>query len=116
MRRAGSDASFHMKSRAVFRERMRGAGFVVVTLSMSEVHALCSAWAVLENGALTYFGDMEEAVAQPFSRHVDSSPVHLRQALVRRVVAAFRTLGNRPRLTLSRKPFPPQGASCIGGL
>ncbi len=58
------DASFRMKSRTVFRERMRGAGSVVVTHSMAEVRALCSAGAVLENGELTYFDDVEEAIAQ----------------------------------------------------
>ena len=58
------DASFRMKSRVVFRERMRGAGSVVVTHSMSEVRALCTAGAVLEKGRLTYFEDVEEAIAQ----------------------------------------------------
>lgn len=58
------DASFRMKSRLIFRERMRGAGSVVVTHSMAEVRALCSAGAVLENGRLSYFEDVEEAIAQ----------------------------------------------------
>lgn len=58
------DASFRMKSRAVFNERMRGAGSVVVTHSMSEVRALCTAGAVLEKGRLTYFEDVEAAIAQ----------------------------------------------------
>ena len=58
------DASFRRKSRLVFRERMRGAGSVVVTHSMIEVRQLCSAGAVLENGELTYFDDVEDAIAQ----------------------------------------------------
>lgn len=58
------DASFRMKSRTVFRERMRGAGSVVVTHSMAEVRQLCTAGAVLENGELTYFDDVEEAIAR----------------------------------------------------
>jgi len=58
------DASFRRKSRLVFEERMRGAGSVVVTHSMSEVRALCTAGAVLENGILTYFEDVEDAIAQ----------------------------------------------------
>ena len=58
------DASFKQKSKLVFRERMRNAGSVVVTHSMSEVRALCSAGAVLENGELTYFDDVEDAIAQ----------------------------------------------------
>lgn len=58
------DASFRRKSRLVFEERMRGAGSIVVTHSMSEVRALCTAGAVLENGELTYFEDVEDAIAQ----------------------------------------------------
>lgn len=58
------DASFRAKSRAVFRERMKNAGAVVVTHSMTEVRALCTAGAVLENGDLSYFDDVEEAIAQ----------------------------------------------------
>ena len=58
------DASFRQKSRLVFEERMRTAGSVVVTHSMSEVRALCRAGAVLEAGTLTYFDDVEEAIAQ----------------------------------------------------
>ena len=57
------DASFRQKSRLVFRERMRGAGAVVVTHSMAEVRTLCTAGAVLEDGTLTYFDDVEEAIA-----------------------------------------------------
>jgi capsular polysaccharide transport system ATP-binding protein len=57
------DAAFRRKSRLVFGERMRGAGSVVVTHSMGEVRALCSAGAVLENGTLTYFEDVEDAIA-----------------------------------------------------
>lgn len=58
------DAAFRKKSRAVFRERMKAAGAVVVTHSMGEVRALCTAGAVLENGILTYFEDVEDAIAQ----------------------------------------------------
>lgn len=58
------DAAFRRKSRLVFEERMRNAGAIVVTHSMPEVRALCSAGAVLENGELTYFDDVEEAITQ----------------------------------------------------
>lgn len=58
------DASFRRKSRLVFEERMRGAGAIVVTHSMTEVRALCTAGAVLENGTLSYFNDVEDAIAQ----------------------------------------------------
>lgn len=58
------DAAFRRKSRLVFGERMRGAGAVVVTHSMTEVRTLCTAGAVLENGELSYFDDIEDAIAQ----------------------------------------------------
>ena len=58
------DASFRRKSRLVFEERMRDAGAVVVTHSMAEVRQLCSAGAVLEDGELTYFDNVEDAIAQ----------------------------------------------------
>lgn len=58
------DAAFKLKSRLVFQERMKGAGAIVVTHSMAQVRKLCQAGAVLENGELTYFEDVEEAIAQ----------------------------------------------------
>lgn len=58
------DAAFRRKSRLVFEERMRNAGSVVVTHSMSEVRALCTAGAVLENGTLIYFDNVEDAIKQ----------------------------------------------------
>lgn len=58
------DASFRRKSRLVFEERMRNAGAIVVSHSMSDMRQLCDAGAVLEDGVLTYFDDIEEAIAQ----------------------------------------------------
>jgi capsular polysaccharide transport system ATP-binding protein len=58
------DAAFRRKSRLVFEERMRGAGAVVVSHAMSDMRDLCGAGAVLENGVLTYFEDIEDAIAQ----------------------------------------------------
>ena len=57
------DASFKQKSRVVFQERMKTAGAVVVTHSMPQVRKLCQAGAVLEDGQLTYYEDLEEAIA-----------------------------------------------------
>lgn len=59
---AVGDANFKMKSRVVFNERMKTAGAVVVTHSMPQVRQLCQAGAVLENGQLTYYDDVEEAI------------------------------------------------------
>jgi len=61
---AVGDAAFRQKSSAVFLARMRQAGAVVVTHSMPQVRELCDAAAVLEDGRLTYFDDVEEGIAQ----------------------------------------------------
>ena len=58
------DAAFKLKSRMAFTERMKTAGAVVVTHSTRQLRKLCDAGAVLENGQLTYYDDVEEAIAQ----------------------------------------------------
>jgi capsular polysaccharide transport system ATP-binding protein len=57
------DARFRVKSSAVFKERMKSAGAFVVSHSMRMVRDLCQAGAVLEGGGLTYYDDIEEAIA-----------------------------------------------------
>jgi capsular polysaccharide transport system ATP-binding protein len=58
------DTNFRMKSSAVFLERMRESGALFVSHSIRKVRQLCTAGAVLEGGRLTYFPDVEEAIAQ----------------------------------------------------
>lgn len=58
------DASFRQKSRLVFQDRMERAGAIVVTHSPAQLRQYCQAGAVLENGELTYFDDIEDAIAQ----------------------------------------------------
>ena len=58
------DAAFRRKSRLVFEERMRGSGAVVVSHAMTDMRQLCDAGAVLEDGVLTFYEDIEEAIAQ----------------------------------------------------
>ena len=60
---AVGDASFKTKSRIIFRERMRESGAIVVNHSMGMVRRICETGAVLENGQLTYYEDLEEAIA-----------------------------------------------------
>lgn len=57
------DAAFRAKSAEVFRARMERAGAVVVSHSMIQVRELCDMGAVLENGELTLYDDLEEAIA-----------------------------------------------------
>jgi len=57
------DASFRQKSGEVFNDRMRHAGAIVVTHSAVQLRKLCQAGAVLEDGRLRYFDNVEDAIA-----------------------------------------------------
>ncbi len=59
---AVGDASFKRKSQAVFRERMNASGSFLVSHSMAQVRKFCDVGCVLENGKITYFDDLEEAI------------------------------------------------------
>lgn len=59
---AVGDAAFKRKSQLVFKERLKSAGAVVVTHTMSQVRDLCSAAAVLENGRMTYYDNVNQAI------------------------------------------------------
>jgi capsular polysaccharide transport system ATP-binding protein len=60
---AAGDAAFRSKSTRVFRDRMKDAGAIFVSHSMGTMRDMCEAGAVLENGHLTYYDDIEEAIA-----------------------------------------------------
>ena len=60
---AVGDQAFRQKSQALFKARMAESGAVVVTHSMPQVRDMCDAGAVLENGRLIYYEDLEEAIA-----------------------------------------------------
>lgn len=57
------DAAFKVKSSAVFKARMETAGAFVVSHSMGLVRELCQVGVVLENGQLTYYDDVDAAIA-----------------------------------------------------
>ncbi len=59
---AVGDAAFKRKSRLAFRDRMQNAGAIVVNHSMVQLKKLCNSGVVLENGKLTYYDDIEEAI------------------------------------------------------
>ena len=61
---AVGDAAFKQKSSEVFLERLRSSGAILVSHGMAKVRELCTAGAVLEDGILTYFDDVEEAIRQ----------------------------------------------------
>jgi capsular polysaccharide transport system ATP-binding protein len=60
---AVGDAAFKEKSKLLFKDRMRNAGAVMVTHSMGQIREECDAAVVLEEGNLTWFDDVEEAIA-----------------------------------------------------
>ena len=59
---AVGDANFRRKSEALFSERMENASAIVVTHSLPLVERICDQVAVLENGQLTFFDDVEEGI------------------------------------------------------
>ncbi len=61
---AVGDANFKTKSRIVFQDRMRESGAIMVSHSTKMVRKLCDSAAVLENGKLTYYEDLDEAIHQ----------------------------------------------------
>ncbi|TFL17103.1 ABC transporter ATP-binding protein [Jannaschia formosa] len=59
---AVGDAAFKRKSSQVFHARMESAGAIYVSHSMGAIRELCQAGAMLENGKLHYYDDVEEAI------------------------------------------------------
>ncbi len=56
------DASFQSRSRELLKTRTRQSGAIVVSHAMGMIRQLCTSGAVLENGQLTYFDDIENAI------------------------------------------------------
>lgn len=59
---AVGDAAFKAKSNSVFNERMSKAGAIVVSHSMRMLRQICQSGAVLENGQLSYYDELEDAI------------------------------------------------------
>jgi capsular polysaccharide transport system ATP-binding protein len=57
------DKSFVEKSRAVFASRVAGASAIFVSHSMPMLRRMCTAGAVLHDGQLEYFDDLEAAIS-----------------------------------------------------
>ncbi|MGR3417316.1 ABC transporter ATP-binding protein [Paracoccus sp. (in: a-proteobacteria)] len=72
---APGDAAFKAKSMRVFAARMASAGALVVSHSMGQMRNMCEAGAVLENGRLSYFHDIEDAIAAHLE-NMDSTRPH----------------------------------------
>jgi capsular polysaccharide transport system ATP-binding protein len=65
------DAAFREKSDLVLSERMSRSSAIVVSHNMGLLRKLCTIGAVLENGDLTFFDDINEAIA----RHIANMQV-----------------------------------------
>jgi len=59
---AVGDAAFLARSDALFKDRMKNSGAVVVSHAMSQIRRLCDSAVVLENGQMTYYEDVEEGI------------------------------------------------------
>lgn len=57
------DAAFKRRSEAVFAERLQNSGAIIVSHALGMVKRLCQEAAVLEEGKLTYYRDVDEAIA-----------------------------------------------------
>ncbi|MDO6732137.1 ABC transporter ATP-binding protein [Marinovum sp. 2_MG-2023] len=60
---AVGDAQFKRKAKAVFLERMKQSSAIMVSHEMSQVRGFCNAGIVLDHGQVTYFDDLDEAIA-----------------------------------------------------
>ncbi|MDJ0630824.1 MAG: ABC transporter ATP-binding protein [Rhodobacter sp.] len=61
---AVGDAAFRAKSNALFLDRMKNAGSLYVSHSSNALRRLCDMGAVIENGRLTIYDDIDEAIAR----------------------------------------------------
>lgn len=60
---AVGDAAFRAKGDRFFKARLKKAGAVVVSHSMTQIRQICDCGAVLEKGRLTYYENVDEAIA-----------------------------------------------------
>ena len=61
---AVGDASFRARSDALFKQRMRNAGSVVVSHSMAQIRQLCDAVVILEDGHLVFHDDVDRGILE----------------------------------------------------
>lgn len=60
---AVGDAAFRSKSEALFTERVKSSGAIMVTHAMGQVKRLCTQAAVLEEGKLSIYTNVDDAIA-----------------------------------------------------
>jgi len=60
---AVGDSAFKKKSLAVFKNRLRDAGLLMVSHSVNTIRSYCEAGLVLENGRARYYDNVKDAIA-----------------------------------------------------
>ena len=61
---AVGDAKFQAKSKAAFKAMLPTSKIIMVSHSMSSIREYCDAGLVIDNGRMTYFEDLDEAIAR----------------------------------------------------
>lgn len=56
------DADFKTRSRILFKDRIRSSGAILVSHSMRKVRKMCDCGAILENGKMTFYQDLDKAI------------------------------------------------------
>lgn len=60
---AVGDAGFRKKSTKLLNKRLENAGAIVVSHNIGSLNKICQSGAVLENGKLFYYNDVDDAIA-----------------------------------------------------
>jgi capsular polysaccharide transport system ATP-binding protein len=60
---AVGDAAFKRKSLSFFKNRLRNAGLLMVSHSVTTIRAYCTSGLVLEKGRATYYDNIQAAIA-----------------------------------------------------
>ncbi len=61
---AAGDAAFRKKSNRLFEERLADAGLIFISHSEGQLRERCTSAAVLEMGGITFFDNVNDAIAQ----------------------------------------------------
>ena len=61
---AAGDAAFRKKSNRLFEERLADAGLIFISHSEGQLRERCTSAAVLETGGITFFDNVNDAIAQ----------------------------------------------------
>jgi capsular polysaccharide transport system ATP-binding protein len=61
---AAGDAAFKKKSNRLFEDRLAHAGLIFISHSEAQLRERCTSAAVLEKGGITFFDDLNHAIAQ----------------------------------------------------